>query len=175
MSKDLEVVTRLESLSSETIGDFVSTFGDDIQSIILENEGADSFYRENLLNVISELTFRLKNKISFKEFDIRTLINTLSYLFLIKDRISKKKPIIYSVKHYDMRSVKLLSYTLIAHDKECENTINNIGEPGRTILKLSFFEKGSDKEIADHVQFDSIEVLQQRRVKLVDRCSDILF
>jgi len=175
MTSNLEVVSRLESLSSKTIDDFVSTFGDDIQSIILENGGADSFYRENLLNVISELIFRLKNKVSFKEFDIRTLINTLSYLFLIKDRISKKKPIIYSVKHYDMRSVKLLSYTLIAHDKECENTINNIGEPGRTILKLSFFEKGRDKEIAEHVQFDSIEVLQQRRVKLVDRCSDILF
>ncbi len=174
MTSNLEVVSRLESLSSKTIDDFVSTFGNDIQSIVLENGGADSFYRENLLNVISELIFRLKNKVSFKEFDIRTLINTLSYLFLIKDRISKKKPIIYSVKHYDMRSVKLLSYALITHDKECENTINNIGEPGRTILKLSFFEKGSDKEIADHVQFDSIEVLQQRRVKLVDRCSDIL-
>lgn len=175
MASNLEVITRIESPSSETIAEFVSTFGDDIQRIVLENGGSDSFYRENLLNVISELTFRLKNKISFKEFDVKTLVNTLSYLFLIKDRVSKKKPIIYSVKHYDMRSIKLLSYVLIAHDKECEKAINNIGEPGRTILKLSFFEKGSDVEITEHVQFDSIEVLQQRRVKLVDRCSDILF
>lgn len=174
MTNKLNQITQLGSLSSSTIAEFVNDFGADIQCIIHDNRGSDSLYRENLLNVISELIFRVKNKVSFSDLDPVMLVNTLSYLFLIKDRSNKRKPIIYSVKHYDMRSIKLLSYSIISHDKKCEELINNIGEPGRTILKLSFFEQSSDKEITEHVQFDSVEALQQRRVKLLDRCSEKL-
>jgi len=175
MTTKLEIVTRLKSLSSDAISEFVSSFGSDIKRIIVDNGGSDTLLKANLLNVISELVFRLKSRISFDEYDADTLVNTLSYLFLIKDRSNKKKPIIYSVRHYDMRSIKLLSYDLISDDKKCEDIVNNIGEPGRTILKLSFYENNSDREIAEHVQFESTELLQQRRVKLVERCSENLY
>jgi hypothetical protein len=171
MTNKQDVISRLTTLNSKAIDDFVVIFGEDIRQIILDNGGNESQFRENLLNTISEVIFRIKSAISFNDYELGVLINTISYLFFKKDRKDKKKQVIYGVKHYDFRTVKLHSHEIISKDEQCESILKGIGEPGRTILKLSLFESSTDEEITDHVQFESVELLKLRRLRMIESCS----
>ena len=54
------------------------------------------------------------------------------------------------------------------------NVINNMGEPGRTILRQSIFKNEEDSSLVEHVHFESTEQLQSRRIKLMNRCIELL-
>lgn len=173
MTDKLKVITSLKNLNTESIDDFISLYAFSIQDLIKNNSGDEKLYRNVLLDVISELYFRVRNSIAFEEYDPETLVYTLAYLSLKKNYSGKtkdRKPIILDRNYYEKGSVKLLSTFYTKNEEKCESIIKDMGEPGRTILRLSFFENEEDEEIAKHVHFESSEQLKSRRVKLLDRC-----
>ena len=176
MSNKLKIILNLKKLDKAAIDDFKSQYGALIQGLIQENNGNEDDYKQVLLDVISELYYRVSNDISFEEYDIDILVYTVAYLTFkagLKAKSKKNIPIILSQNYYEPTSFKLLSQAFLKNEKKYEEIVNSIGEPGRTILRLSFFERKSDIEIAKHVHFESEEKLRERRVKLLERCIKI--
>jgi DNA-directed RNA polymerase specialized sigma subunit len=106
-----------------------------------------------------------------------TLMYSLAILALKKNTKSKDKkamPLILKQKYYELTGMKLHSQSVLKKEEHCEEAVNSMGEPGRTILRLSFFDKKSDKDIAKHLHFESEEQVKRRRLKLLDRCIQIL-
>lgn len=171
MTDKLRLILNLNSLSSESIDEFVSNFGEIIQGLVKNNQGTEEQYKNVLLDVLIELYFRVRSSISFEQYDAETLVYTLAYLAFKKQQKGRdRKAIILDQNYYEKGTVKLLSNELSKNLDKCEEIIKEMGEPGRTILRLSFYENMEDDEIKEHVHFESLEQLNKRRVKLVDRC-----
>jgi len=176
MSNKLKLIYKLKSLDKEAIDEFKSQYGLLIQGLIQENNGNEEEYKKVLSDVISELHYRVSNEIDFDNYDVDILVYTLAYMAFktnLKEGSKKSNPIILSQNYYELASFKMLSRPFLKKEKKFEEIINSLGEPGRTILRLSFFEKKNDKEIAKHVHFESEEKLRERRVQLIDRCIEI--
>lgn len=173
MGDKLKVIIDLKDLSAENIDRFNSVFANSIRSLVLKNNGNEEQFKKVLIDVISELYFRVRNFISFENYDPEILVYTLAYLVFKKSFSIKGKdriPIILDQDYYETRALKILSLPYIKDEIKCDSIIKNMGEPGRTILRLSFFENQSDEQITNHVRFESSEQLKMRRTKLVDRC-----
>ena len=173
MTNKLKIITSLKELSPENIDAFISEYAAIIQALVKNNNGNEKQYRKVLLDVISELYFRVRNDISFDKYDPDVLVYTLAYLALKKSYSGNpkdRKPIILDKNYYEKGSLKFLSSSYTKDEEKCDSIIRSMGEPGRTILRLSFFENEEDEIIAKHVHFESCEQLKNRRVKLLERC-----
>lgn len=173
MSEKLTTITNLSSLSSTVVSDFIKEFGPSIQELVIQNNGSIEKYQKVLLDVIGELYFRVRNNISFDKYDPDILVYTLAYLALKKNytgKVKDRKPIILNEMYYERGTVRMLSAAFAKEEDHCKKVINEMGEPGRTILRLSFFDGQDDVQTAKHVHFESVEQLNSRRVKLLDRC-----
>lgn len=176
MSSNLKLIQNLKSLDKEAIDEFKSQYGPLIQGLIQDNNGNEEDFKKVLLDVICELYYRVSNEIDFDNYEIDILVYTLAYMAFktnLKEKKKKSSPIILSQNYYEQSSFKMLSKGLLKKEEKCEEIINSMGEPGRTILRLSFFEKKHDKEITKHVHFESEEKLRERRVQLIDRYIEI--
>ena len=177
MTDKQELILSLRSLSKEGIAGFISTFGPSIQELIVINQGNEELYKKVIIDLLSEINYRLNNSISFDNYDIDTYIYSLAILVLkwnIKTKDKKAAPLILKQNYYELTGMKLYSQSVLKKEALCEETVNSMGEPGRTILRLSFFDKKSDKDIAKHLHFESEEQVKKRRLKLLDRCIQIL-
>ena len=56
-----------------------------------------------------------------------------------------------------------------------DEALKKIGEPGRTLLKLSFHNFVEDHEVASHIHTDSINEMNIKRVRFLDRCVDLIY
>ena len=176
MTSKIKLIHDLKSLDKEVIDEFKSQYGLLIQGLVQENSGNEEDYKKVLLDVISELHYRVSNEIAIDNYDADILVYTLAFMAFktnLKERSKKNDPIILSQNYYELTSFKMLSRPFLKNEKKFEEIINSMGEPGRTILRLSFFEKKNDKEITKHVHFESEEKLRERRVQLLDRCIKI--
>jgi hypothetical protein len=171
MSNKLKAIRSLNPLSPEAIQGFTNEYGDSIQELIIANNESEKSFQKVLLDVISELYFRLRNAVSFDEYEPEVLVYTLAYLSLKKNLKGKdRKAIILTRMYYESSAIKLLTAPFVNKEEKCASIIKAMGEPGRTILRLSFFDNKEDDQIVNHVHFETIEQLQSRRVKLMDRC-----
>jgi hypothetical protein len=177
MPNKRSIILNLSSLNSEVIESFIAEFGPSIQELIISNQGDEKKYQKVLLDVVSELYYRVRNKVSFEKYDPDILVYTLAYLALKKNYEGKakdRKPIILNKMYYERGALRMLSAAYTKNEKHCEDIIKEMGEPGRTILRLSFFDNNKDEQIAKHVHFESVDQLNNRRAKLLDRCIESL-
>jgi hypothetical protein len=173
MSDDFKTVLDLKKLDSKALDNFISRYGKSVQKLVQQNNGSEELYRKVLTDLISELYFRVRNDISFENYSIDILVNTLAIMTL-KNALNKKpkerNPLILTQDYYERGKIRLESLGSFKNEEECMRIIKGIGEPGRTILRLSFFDKEEDASIAKHVHFESEEQLKFRRLKVLDRC-----
>jgi hypothetical protein len=173
MDDKLRSIMNLKSLSSESIDDFLSIYSAIIEGLIKNNDGTVIQYRDVINIVLMELYYRVKNNISFEKYDIDTFIYSLAYLAFrtqYKGKVKDRKAIVLNYNYYERGEVKLLSVEFSKKLAKCEEIINEIGEPGRTILRLSFYDNIKDEQILEHIHFETLEKLNNRRVKLIERC-----
>jgi hypothetical protein len=177
MTDDLKAVLDLKTLSPQALDQFISTYGKSVQKLVQQNNGSEELFQKVLTGLIGELYFRLRNGISFENYAIDILVNTLSIMILKKAMNKKPKerrPLIITQDYYEREKLHLESIGFYKNEDECKQVIKDIGEPGRTILRLSFFDREEDAAIAKHVHFESEELLKMRRLKVLDRCTEII-
>ena len=177
MTDKKELILSLKSLSKEGIDGFISTFGPSIQELVIINQGNEELYKRVMIDLLTEINYRLNNSISFENYDLDSLLYSLAILVLkkhVKAKDKKAKPLILKQHYYELTGMKLYSQSLLKKEERCEEAVNSMGEPGRTILRLSFFDKKSDKDIAKHLHFESEEQVRNRRLRLLDRCIQML-
>jgi len=177
MNDDLKAVLDLKTLSSEALDAFISRYRKNVQKLVQQNGGSEELFQKVLTILIGELYFRVRNEISFDNYTIDILVNTLSIMILkslLKQKPKERKPLIITQDYYERGKLRLESVGFYKNEDECKRVIKDIGEPGRTILRLSFFDREEDASIAKHVHFESEEQLKLRRLKVLDRCTDII-
>ena len=92
MSNKLKLIHNLKSLDKEAIDEFKSEYGLLIQGLIQENNGNEEDYKKVLLDVISELHYRVSNEIAIDNYDADILVYTLAFMAFktnLKERSKK--------------------------------------------------------------------------------------
>ena len=69
MSNKLDLILSLGTLKEASIDEFTNAYGDNIQELVVKNNGDVTLYRSILLDVITELYYRVRNGISMEKYD----------------------------------------------------------------------------------------------------------
>ena len=158
------------------IDNFIGQYGRGIVKFISDNNGDAKMAKEIISRIILEIYFR----INFDQFDINTdnseLVDTITFMILSEHYRSRGKP---AVLKFDLQVQGSEKFNLFTNDENFSKTtvdeaLKKIGEPGRTLLKLSFHDFAEDHEVASHIHADSSNEMNIKRVRFLDRCVDLI-
>lgn len=176
MTDNLKLILDLSDSNSSAIHKLSIAFLPKIQALVLKNGGKEEDIKYILEELIADLYLKVNEAFDFDKYKIDLLVMTLCVMLFKKRRIERKdrSPLIIDQDYYETSKLKLSAKKYASLEKKCSEAINNLGEPGRTIINLTFNSGDSDESIVGHVHLDSIEQLNQKRIKLLDKCIENL-
>lgn len=163
-------------LTETFIDNFIGFYGGGIVKFISDNNGDTQTVKEIIALVILEIYFR----VNYDQFDDKTdntvLVNTLAFKILSDFNRSKGKQVIlkFDLEILDDEDINLFTNEVNLKRPTVDEALKKIGEPGRTLLKLSFHNFAEDHEVATHIHTDSINDMSIKRVRFLDRCVDLI-
>lgn len=177
MTEKLNIVLNLSEQDPLHIDTFLEMYGANIESFVLKNGGNEEDVRTLLTGLISDLCIKNKEGFDYSKYKVDPLVMTICILLFKKRRKEKYKdrsPLIIDQDYYEPNRIKLSLEKYHKIKEKYESILEGIGEPGRTILKLTFNDRETDQAIVDHVHLDSVEQLNSRRMRFLDRCIENL-
>lgn len=163
-------------LTNKYVTKFINRYGKIISNIVIENKGDALFAKKITACVILEIYFRIKYDHYDERADNSLLISKIALNVVAnlnaKDSRSNAKKI--DTIDQNPEEYKLVVNQNNINFETIEEALKKVGEPGRTALKLSFFDCASDEKITDHIQADSINDMNKKRVRFLDKCVSLL-
>jgi len=158
------------------IDNFIGQYGEGVVKFISDNNGDTKTTNEIIGKIILEIYYRI-NYDQFDELiDNSLLINTLAFKLLSEYNRSKGKPVVlkFDLEVLDPEKIELFTSEANSKRSIIDEALKKIGEPGRTLLKLSFHNFAEDNEVASHIHADSIKEMNIKRTQFLDRCVDLI-
>jgi len=163
-------------LTDGFVEEFIERYGDSISNFVFENDGDTNLVQKTVSGVILEVYYRIKYGQYDQTAENDILINTLSFKVLsnLLAKIKSRTTLKLNIEILNPEKCKLFINSENFNSNAIETALKEIGEPGRTALKLSFFNKVEEKEIVKYIQADSIEQMNKKRVRSLDKCLKLL-
>lgn len=158
------------------IDNFIAQYGGDIVKFVFDNNGDSKIAKEIISLIILEIYYRVNYDQFDNNVDNSKLVNTIAFKVLSDYNRSKGKPV---VMKFDLKILSPEECDLFTNNMNIERAIidgalKKIGEPGRTLLKLSFHNFANDNEVASHIHTDSNNQMNIKRVRFLDKCVELV-
>lgn len=163
-------------LTETFIDNFIGQYGRGLVKFISDNNGDKKTVNEIIGKIILEIYFRINYDEFDEEADNSVLIDTIAFKILSEYNRSKDKPVVlkFDLKILDPEKMELFTNESNLKRSTVDEALKKIGEPGRTLLKLSFHNFAEDHEVASHIHTDSTNEMNIKRVRFLDRCVDLI-
>ena len=176
MSELLNLPDKHIELTEIFIDNFIGQYGVDIVKFVSDNNGDNNTAKEIINRVILEIYYRVNYDQFDNNVDNSVLVNTIAFNVLSEYNRSKGKPV---VMKFDLKILSPEECNLFTSERNLKRTIvdealKKIGEPGRTLLKLSFHNFADDNEVASHIHTDSNNEMNMKRVRFLDKCVELV-
>ena len=132
-----------------------------------------------VIEIVKGLLLELYFRMNYKGLEERQIDEQLILLlaFKIMEADGRKLPdsgeIAALVDLERAESEKWLTRKWWKKKQSIDDALNTIGEPGRTLLKLSFFDFTDDEAITGHLHFGSEDEMRKKRVRALERFSKL--
>jgi hypothetical protein len=163
-------------ITDKFIDKFILRYGNTINNLVLENGGDARLVNETLSSVILEIYYRIKYDAYNDKIDNNNLVKAITFRVL-EDMFTEDKrsaDLILNAKVLDLEKCKLFIKQINFNGDDVASALKNIGEPGRTALKLSFFNYAPNDEVVAQIQSNSIEEMNNKRMRFLDKCVQLL-
>ena len=163
-------------LSDRFIEEFIKRYGDQISIFVSENVDDTALIRKTISWVILEVYYRINYGLYDLTADNTHLINTLSFKVLSELLAQNNAVDTLNINSVILNPEKCKLFLNSENFKSnaIAKALKEIGEPGRTALKLSFFNKVEENEIVKYIQADSSEQMNKKRLRFLDKCLNLL-
>jgi hypothetical protein len=176
MAKKNKITEKQFELNDRFIDKFIAKYGAAINNFVLENGGNAKFVQETLCKVILEIYYRAKYNHYDNKADNSILINAITFKVLEKlfKKDGRSVDLKLNVEVLDSEKCKLFTKHIDFNKDEISSVLKSVGEPGRTALKLSFFNMVENDEVVSQIQANTIEDMNYKRMRLLDKCVQLL-
>lgn len=174
---DLSNLTHKHIELTETfIDNFIAQYGRGLVKFISDNNGDTKTRNEIISKIILEIYFRINYDRFDEEIDNSVLIDTIAFKLLSEYNRSKgiQAVLKFDLKALDPDKIELFTNEANLKRSTIDEALKKIGEPGRTLLKLSFHNFAEDHEVATHIHTDSTNEMNIKRVRFLDRCVELI-
>jgi hypothetical protein len=163
-------------LTDKFIDKFILRYGGLINNFVIENGGDAKLVSQTLSAVILEIYYRIKYDRYNDKVDNSMLINAIAFKVLeeLYSKNSRSADLKLNTEVLDSEKCKLFIKKLNFNGDDVASALKIIGEPGRTALKLSFFNHAENDEVVTHIQSYSIEEMNNKRMRFLDKCVQLL-
>lgn len=163
-------------LTETFIDNFIAQYGRGLVKFISDNDGDTKTRNEIISKIILEIYFRINYDRFDEETDNSVLIDTIAFKLLSEYNRSKGKPAVlkFNLKVLDTEKIELFTNEANLKRSTIDEALKKIGEPGRTLLKLSFHNFAEDHEVTTHIHTDSTNEMNIKRVRFLDRCVELI-
>jgi len=163
-------------LTEYFIDNFIGQHGARLVKFISDNNGDAKTENEIVGKIILEIYYRINYDRFDDETDNSVLVDTIAFKILSDYNRSKGKSVVLKFDLEVLNPEKTELYTNDANINlsTVDMALKKIGEPGRTLLKLSFHDFAEDQEVALHIHADSIDEMNIKRVRFLDRCVELI-
>ena len=158
------------------IDNFIGQYGRDIVKLVSDNDGDTKTVNKIIARVILEIYFRINYDQFDDMIDNKVLVDNIAFKMLSDYYRSSGKPVVLKFDLEVLHPDKIELFTNEENIKRItiDDTLKKIGEPGRTLLKLSFHNYVEDNEVALHIHTDSIDEMNIKRVRFLDKCVELV-
>ena len=176
MSELINLPDKHIELTEIFIDNFIGQYGKGIVKFISENDGDTKTANEVIGKIILEVYFRINYDQFDDDTDNSVLVNNIAFKVLSEYNRSKGNPVVlkFDLEVLDPEKIKLFTNEANLKKSIIDEALKKIGEPGRTLLKLSFHNFAKDNEVASHIHADSINEMNIKRVRFLDRCVNLI-
>ena len=158
------------------IDNFIAQYGGGIVKFVIDNNGDNKIAKEIISRVILEIYYRVNYDQFDNDVDNSVLVDTIAFKVLTEYNRSKGKPVVmkFDLKILSPNECDLFTENINFERANIDGALKKIGEPGRTLLKLSFHNFANDNEVASHIHTDSKNQMNVKRVRFLDKCVDLV-
>ena len=163
-------------LTESFIDNFIGQYGARIVKFISDNKGDTKTINEIICKTILEIYYRMNYDRFDDQIDNSVLVYTIAFKVLSDYNRSKGNPVVlkFDLEVLDSEKIELFTNEENLKISNIDLALKKIGEPGRTLLKLSFHDFAEDKEVAMHIHANSIDDMNIKRVRFLDKCVDLI-
>ena len=163
-------------LTESFIDNFIGQYGRGLVKFISDNNGDTKAANEIISKIILEVYYRMNYDRFDDDTDNSELVDNIAFRILSDYNRSIGKPVVLKFDLNISKPDKIELFTSEANLNitTIDSALKSIGEPGRTLLKLSFHNFAEDQEVASHIHADSKEEMNLKRARFLDRCVDLI-
>jgi len=153
---------------------FLNRYYKQVLALVLKNNGDEILVKKILIGSLLEYYYQFRNGEQTPNTD--KLLNEITALQLRKNEYKKKNEVELDSEweKTEFAQDDIATDGFLDKKNEVEYALKTIGEPGRTLLKLSFNDRLADIKIADHIHAETGIKLDSMRINAMDKFLKLL-
>ena len=168
---------HLSDFSERSVNGIIEEISPAVRSMLALNAATMEEEAHVMESLIMELYIKFDADFDFKRFEKDRFLSSLVFYIYKKhlrnDKRSKKQ-LLLDRDVYDPAAIRLEYHKCLAKEEVVLDLESVLGEPERTIMKLCFHGNETEEDMMQHFHFDSADQLKSRKLKIFDKCIDLI-